>query len=58
MPQLNLFLLIGVAVIAIAALLYFWRKPGNRHPMETPRGKAIDAEHRREALDARTKQSR
>jgi len=38
----NLFILISVAVIAIAALLWFLRKPGNRHPMDGERGRELD----------------
>jgi LPXTG-motif cell wall-anchored protein len=53
LPSNNLFILISVLLIAVAALLFFLRKRSNRHPMDTPRGHQIDEQHRREALDAR-----
>lgn len=44
----NLWILIGVVVIAIAALVWFLRKPGNRHPMDTPAGHAAEERRARE----------
>lgn len=42
LPANNLFLLIAVFVIAAIALLWFLRKPSNRHPMDGPKGRALD----------------
>jgi len=41
----NLLILISVVVVAIVALVWFLRKPQNRHPMDNPEGHA--AEERR-----------
>lgn len=38
----NLFILIAVVVVAIAALLWFLRKPRNRHPMAGDHGRELD----------------
>jgi hypothetical protein len=53
MAALNQFLLISVALIAIGYLIYFMRKPQNRHPMETPEGRAADQRRTDEVLQAR-----
>lgn len=53
LPSNNLFILGAILLIAIASFLWFMRKRSNRHPMDTPRGHAIEEERRREALDAR-----
>jgi hypothetical protein len=46
----NLFILISVVVIAAVALLWFVRKPKNRHPMEGQHGR--DLEERRARMNA------
>jgi hypothetical protein len=46
----NLFILIAGLVVAIAALLWFLRKPGNRHPMAGERGREL--EERRAKMNA------
>ncbi|MDT7933144.1 MAG: hypothetical protein RQ833_00885 [Sphingomonadaceae bacterium] len=53
MAALNQFLLISVAVIAIGYLIYYLRKPRNRHPMQTPEGRAADQRRTDEVLNAR-----
>ena len=53
LPSNNLFILIAILLIAVAALAWFMRKRSNRHPMDTPRGRQIEEQHRREALDER-----
>lgn len=58
LPALNLFTLVAVVVVLAISLALFLRKRSNRHPMDTPRGKEIDAMHREEALEARTEQPR
>lgn len=50
---LNLFTLTAVLLIAVALLLWFLRKKSNRHPMDTPRGKAIEEKRREEAKERR-----
>ena len=42
LPANNLFLLVAAFVIAAVALLYFLRKPQNRHPMDGPKGHMLD----------------
>lgn len=42
LPTNNLFILVAVFVIALVALLWFLRKPGNRHPMDGERGRDLD----------------
>lgn len=42
LPANNLFILIAGLVFAVAALLWFLRKPRNRHPMDNPRGHDAD----------------
>lgn len=44
----NLLILISVVVVAIVALLWFLRKPQNRHPMDTPQGHAAEERRARE----------
>jgi hypothetical protein len=44
----NLWILIGAVVVAIVALLWFLRKPGNRHPMDNPAGRAAEERRARE----------
>jgi len=44
----NLFILIAVVVLAIGALLWFLRKPQNRHPMDNPAGHAAEERRARE----------
>jgi hypothetical protein len=53
LPSNNLFILISVLAIAIGAFLWFMRKRSNRHPMDTPRGHAIEEERTRQTLEAR-----
>lgn len=50
LPANNLFILIAVVMAAIVALVLFLRKPGNRHPMDNPRGH--EAEERRARANA------
>jgi hypothetical protein len=40
-------------VIAIGMFAWFMRKRSNRHPMDTPRGRAIEEERTRQTLEAR-----
>ena len=49
LSSLNLFTLIAVLVIAGALFAWFLRKRSNRHPMDTPEGKAAEDARRREA---------
>jgi hypothetical protein len=53
LPANNLFILISILAIAIGSFLWFMRKRSNRHPMDTPRGHAIEEQRRQEALHAR-----
>lgn len=48
LPANNLFILIAVVVVAIAMLLLFLRKPGNRHPMAGARGHDLEERRARE----------
>ncbi|UUR07971.1 hypothetical protein [Sphingomonas glaciei] len=48
LPANNLFILIGVFVIVLVAFLWFLRKPQNRHPMEGPKGEALDEKRAQE----------
>lgn len=50
----NLFILISVVVVAIVALLWFLRKPKNRHPMDTPRGHELEERRARENAQGET----
>jgi hypothetical protein len=43
----NLLILIAVFLVVLASLLWFLRKPANRHPMEGERGRALDEERAR-----------
>ncbi len=43
----NMLLLISGLVVAIVALLWFLRKPSNRHPMDNERGRQLDEERAR-----------
>lgn len=54
LPANNLFLLIAVFVIAAIALLYFLRKPQNRHPMEGEKGRMLDEQRARENAQGTT----
>lgn len=56
--SLFVFTLIGVGVIAAVLLLYFMRKRSNRHPMDTPAGKAAEDMRRREAERERRDEGR
>jgi len=51
LPANNLFILIAVVVVAIVALLLFLRKPGNRHPMDNPQGRAAEERRARETAE-------
>jgi hypothetical protein len=53
LPSNNLFILISILVIAIGMFAWFMRKRSNRHPMDTPRGRAIEEERTRQTLEAR-----
>ena len=50
---LSLTTLIVVAAILAIAFALFMRKKKNRHPMDTPEGKAAEDMRRREALEER-----
>lgn len=53
LPGLSLMtLIIGAAILAILFAL-FMRKRKNRHPMDTPEGKAAEEMRRREAEEKR-----
>lgn len=53
LPGLSLLtLIIGAAILAILFAL-FMRKRKNRHPMDTPEGKAAEEMRRREAEEKR-----
>ena len=43
----NLFILIAVFLVVLASLLWFLRKPSNRHPMEGERGRQLDEKRAR-----------
>lgn len=45
--------LVVVLIIAAIGFALFMRKRRNRHPMDTPEGKAIDRQHDQAAKDAR-----
>ncbi len=53
LPSLAIFTLIAVLIIAVVIFARFMRKPGNRHPMDTPRGKAIQEVRDEEVTEAR-----
>jgi hypothetical protein len=44
----NLLILVGGLAIAVFALIWFLRKPGNRHPMDNPAGRAAEERRARE----------
>ena len=50
----NLFILIAVVILAIVSLLLFLRKPGNRHTMDGPKGRALDERRARNNAQAET----
>ncbi|QZH76049.1 MAG: hypothetical protein JY451_05670 [Erythrobacter sp.] len=56
--SLNLFTLLAVLAIAIAMTVWFLRKRSNRHPMDTPEGKAAEEMRRREAMEERAEEGR
>lgn len=45
---LSLFTIAAVVVVAIIAYLRFMRRPANRHPMDGPKGAALDERRARE----------
>ena len=47
LPANNLFILLAGLLIAVVALLWFLRKPENRHPMDNPRGRELEEERAR-----------
>lgn len=55
---LNIFTLVAVLAIAAVAFLFFMRKRSNRHPMDTPEGKAAEEMRRREAEAERREEGR
>ncbi|MCM8556498.1 hypothetical protein [Sphingomicrobium sediminis] len=55
---LNLVTLGLVLLVLIAAYLFFLRKKSNRHPMDTPEGKAAMEQHRRDAEAERRAEGR
>lgn len=50
----NLFILIAGVVIAIVALLWFLRKPRNRHPMAGEHGRELDEQRARSNAQGET----
>ncbi|GAA4002567.1 hypothetical protein [Sphingomonas humi] len=50
----NLFLLIAAFVIAAVALIWFLRKPQNRHPMDGEKGRMLDERRARENAQGTT----
>lgn len=56
--SLNIVTLVAVLIIAAALFAYFMRKRSNRHPMDTPRGKAVEEKHRREVKEERREEGR
>lgn len=56
--SLNIITLVAFLVIAAGLFLYFMRKKSNRHPMDTPEGKAAEDMRRREAEEERRKDGR
>ena len=58
LPSLSLItLIVGAAILAIMFAL-FMRKRKNRHPMDTPEGKAAEEIRRREAEEKREAEGR
>ncbi|MFB0612410.1 LPXTG cell wall anchor domain-containing protein [Aurantiacibacter poecillastricola] len=56
--SLNIVTLVAVLIIAAILFLYFMRKRSNRHPMDTPRGKAAEDMRRKEAEEERREEGR
>ncbi len=56
--SLNIITLVVVLVIAAGLFIYFMRKRSNRHPMDTPRGKAAEEMRREEAEEERREEGR
>ena len=56
--SLNIVTLVAVLIVALLAFLYFMRKRSNRHPMDTPEGKAAEEMRRREAEQERRDEGR
>lgn len=54
LPANNLFLLISAFVIALVGLLWFLRKPQNRHPMDGPKGRMLDEKRAKENAEGVT----
>lgn len=57
-PSLAMMTLIAGLVIAAIMLFFFLRKRSNRHPMDTPAGRAATDMHRREAEEEREAEHR
>ncbi len=55
---LNIVTLLIVLAIAVALFFFFMRKRSNRHPMDTPRGKAAEEMRREEAEEERREEGR
>tara|TARA_B100000678_G_scaffold291054_1_gene306004 strand:+ start:1716 stop:1937 length:222 start_codon:yes stop_codon:yes gene_type:complete len=55
---LNLVTLIVVLVAVAVVFLIFMRKRSNRHPMDTPEGKAAEEMRRQEAEEERREEGR
>ncbi len=55
---LNIVTLVAVLLILAVAFLFFMRKRSNRHPMDTPEGKAADEMRRHEAEEERREEGR
>lgn len=58
LSSLNLFTLIAFLAIATGLAIFFFRKKSNRHPMDTPEGKAAESMRRREAQRERVEEGR
>lgn len=54
LPANNLFILVALFVIALAAFLWFLRKPSNRHPMDNEKGRRLDERRARENAQGTT----
>ncbi|GAB5348284.1 hypothetical protein [Alteriqipengyuania sp. 357] len=55
---LNLVTMLVVLAVVAVAFLFFLRQRSNRHPMDTPEGKAAEDMRRREAEEERRKEGR
>jgi hypothetical protein len=53
LPILGLFTLVAALAFAIYVFARFMRKPGNRHPMDTPRGQAVQQMRDEDVVEAR-----